>query len=55
MSLLKVSGLEAGYGNAPVLQAFPAALSAGTITAIPRAKGAGKSTLLKAISRLVRR
>lgn len=52
--ILKVRGLTAGYGAAPVLQSIDLTVSEGTITAVLGANGAGKTTLLRTISGLLR-
>jgi branched-chain amino acid transport system ATP-binding protein len=48
--LLRVRGLVAGYGGAPVLHDIDLDVAAGTIVAVVGANGAGKSTLLRALS-----
>lgn len=48
--VLKIEGLEAGYGNRRVLFDVSAEITAGTITAVVGPNGAGKSTLLKAVA-----
>jgi branched-chain amino acid transport system ATP-binding protein len=52
-ALLRVEGLTAGYGAAPVLREVDLDVPAGTITAVLGANGAGKTTLLRTLSRLV--
>ncbi|GHJ45185.1 ABC transporter ATP-binding protein [Catellatospora sp. TT07R-123] len=52
--LLRVEGLTAGYGAAPVLHSVDLTVPAGTITAVLGANGAGKTTLLRTLSGLVR-
>lgn len=52
--ILRVKGLTAGYGAAPVLQEVDLAVRAGTIAAVLGANGAGKTTLLRTLSGLVR-
>ena len=47
--VLKVEGLTAGYGGAPIIQDVSLEVRKGRITAIVGPNGAGKSTLLKAI------
>lgn len=52
---LKVSGLDAGYGDAiSVLDSVDLEVPAGKIVALLGANGAGKTTLLRAISGLLR-
>jgi branched-chain amino acid transport system ATP-binding protein len=46
---LRVLGVTAGYGGAPVLRDVSVTAQAGTITAVLGANGAGKTTLLRAI------
>jgi len=53
-ALLRVRGLDAGYGAVPVLRAVDLTVPAGTITAVLGANGAGKTTLLRALSGLIR-
>ena len=53
--ILKIEGLDAGYGGRRVLSAVSAEIRAGTITAIVGPNGAGKSTLLKAVAGLADR
>jgi branched-chain amino acid transport system ATP-binding protein len=53
-ALLRVRGLIAGYGAAPVLHAVDLTVPAGTIAAVLGANGAGKTTLLRALSGLLR-
>ena len=54
-SLLKVSGLSAGYGKIGVLQNIDLAIGRAEIVALLGPNGAGKSTLLKAVSGLLPR
>jgi len=53
--VLKIEGLDAGYGGRRVLFSVSAEIRAGTITAIVGPNGAGKSTLLKAVAGLADR
>lgn len=50
---LRVRGLTAGYGAAPVLHDIYLDIAPGTIVAVVGANGAGKTTLLRAISGMV--
>jgi branched-chain amino acid transport system ATP-binding protein len=50
---LRVRGLTAGYGAAPVLHDIDLDIDPGTIVAVVGANGAGKTTLLRALSGLV--
>ncbi len=52
-SILRVRGLDAGYGGFPVLHGVDLDVSAGEIVAVVGPNGAGKSTLLKTIFRLL--
>jgi len=52
--LLKIDGLNAGYGKVSVLHDVALRVADGEVVAIIGPNGAGKSTLLKAISGLVR-
>jgi branched-chain amino acid transport system ATP-binding protein len=52
--LLRVEGLTAGYGGAPVLHDVELAVPAGTICAVLGANGAGKTTLLRTLSGMLR-
>ncbi|MDB5770446.1 MAG: Leucine/isoleucine/valine transporter ATP-binding subunit [Burkholderia sp.] len=51
--LLKLSGLEAGYGEIQVLWGIDLTLRRGEITALVGSNGAGKSTLMRALSGLI--
>ncbi len=53
MSLIALSGLEAGYGGAPILNGVDLAIDQSDIAVIVGPNGAGKSTILKAIFGLV--
>lgn len=53
-ALLRVTGLDAGYGQAQVLRDINLALPEGQVTALLGRNGAGKSTLIKSIIGLVR-
>ncbi|PKQ21307.1 MAG: ABC transporter ATP-binding protein [Actinobacteria bacterium HGW-Actinobacteria-6] len=52
--LLRVEGLDAGYGRVPVIRGASLEVMRGEIVTIIGANGAGKSTLLKTIAGLVR-
>ena len=52
--LLKVEGLEAGYGPIPVLHGIDFALDAGGIATLLGANGAGKTTTLRALCAMVK-
>lgn len=52
-ALLRVSGLQAGYGAAPVIDDLDLELRRGEICVVVGANGAGKSTLLATISGLL--
>jgi branched-chain amino acid transport system ATP-binding protein len=51
--LLRIAGLRAGYGAAPVLFDVDLAVAAGEIVTLVGSNGAGKTTLLRAISRTI--
>jgi len=51
--LLKISGLQSGYGDVQVLWGIDLLVPTGEITCIVGSNGAGKSTLLRTISGLV--
>jgi branched-chain amino acid transport system ATP-binding protein len=51
--MLKIRGLEAGYGDATVLHGVDLEVGAGEIVALVGANGAGKTTLAKAIAGLL--
>ena len=53
MSLITLSGIEAGYGGAPILNGVDIAIDQSDIAVIVGPNGAGKSTILKAIFGLV--
>ena len=52
--LLKVEGLNAGYGEMTVLRDITLEISRGEIVALVGSNGAGKTTLLRALSRVIR-
>jgi branched-chain amino acid transport system ATP-binding protein len=54
MSLLRLSGLRAGYGQADVLRGVDLEAEAGSITCVIGPNGAGKSTILKVLSGLLK-
>ncbi len=51
--LLRVEGLQAGYGEVPVLRDITLEIGRGEIVALVGSNGAGKTTLLRALSRLI--
>ena len=51
--LLRVEGLEAGYGDVQVLWGINLTVRAGEITCVVGSNGAGKTTLLRTISGLI--
>lgn len=51
--LLKVSGLEAGYGQKQILYGIDLTVQEGEMAAVIGHNGAGKSTLLKALVGLI--
>jgi branched-chain amino acid transport system ATP-binding protein len=52
-ALLKIEGLQAGYGEVPVLRDIELEIKRGEIVALVGSNGAGKSTLLRAVSRIL--
>ncbi|HET8606740.1 MAG TPA: ABC transporter ATP-binding protein [Gaiellaceae bacterium] len=54
MSLLRISGLRAGYGQADILRGVDLELEQGSITCVIGPNGAGKSTVLKVLSGLLK-
>jgi ABC-type branched-subunit amino acid transport system ATPase component len=52
-SILKVSGLHAGYGAGDILKGVDVALAAGSIMTIIGPNGSGKSTLVKTLAGLL--
>lgn len=52
--LLRIEGLEAGYGDVQVLWGIDLVVRAGEITCVVGSNGAGKTTLLRTVSGLVR-
>lgn len=52
--MLRVSGLEAGYGRVAVLKGLNLEVAAGETVALVGANGAGKTTVLRALSALLR-
>jgi len=52
--LLRVEGLEAGYGPVPVLHGIDLALEEGGIATLLGANGAGKTTTLRAVCGMVK-
>jgi branched-chain amino acid transport system ATP-binding protein len=52
-AMLKVEGLQAGYGQVPVLRDIAIEINRGEIVALVGSNGAGKSTLLRALSRII--
>jgi branched-chain amino acid transport system ATP-binding protein len=53
-ALLRVDGLDAGYGGVPILRGVVLEVAAGETVALLGSNGAGKSTLLRAVSGLIR-
>ncbi|HEY7761005.1 MAG TPA: ABC transporter ATP-binding protein [Burkholderiales bacterium] len=53
MTVLRVEGIEAGYGGLPVLRGVSLAIDRNEAVAIIGANGAGKSTLVRAICGLL--
>ena len=53
-TLLKVEGLEAGYGDVQVVWGVSLAVARGSVTTLVGANGAGKTTSLRAITGLTR-
>ena len=52
--MLKIDGVEAGYGKVQILNGITLKVGRGQIVALLGGNGTGKSTLLKAISGLIR-
>ena len=52
-TLLRVEGLNAGYGEMAVLRDVTLEIARGEIVALVGSNGAGKTTLLRALSRLI--
>ena len=52
--LLRIEGLQSGYGEVTVLWGIDLTVRQGDITALIGSNGAGKSTLMRTISALVR-
>lgn len=52
--LLRIEGLEAGYGDVQVLWGIDLTVRAGEITCVVGSNGAGKTTLLRTISGLIK-
>jgi branched-chain amino acid transport system ATP-binding protein len=53
-TLLKLTGVVAGYGAGDILKGVDLSVEAGTVTCLIGPNGAGKSTVLKTISGLLR-
>jgi branched-chain amino acid transport system ATP-binding protein len=53
--MLRIDGLEAGYGGLTILQGFSMEVAEGEVVALIGANGAGKTTALNTISGLVQR
>lgn len=53
-TVLKIDGLTAGYGAAPVLFDVSLTVKKGEIVALVGSNGAGKTTLLRAVSRVLK-
>ena len=52
--MIRIEGLEAGYGRSVVINGLSMTAQEGQITSIIGANGAGKTTLLRAISGMIR-
>jgi branched-chain amino acid transport system ATP-binding protein len=52
--MLKVSGVDAGYGNLQILRDVSVEVAAGEVLAVVGSNGAGKTTLLRAINGLIK-
>ncbi|MDG2026889.1 MAG: ABC transporter ATP-binding protein [Acidimicrobiales bacterium] len=53
MTVLSISGLDAGYGGVPVVRGLNLEVSAGEVVALLGPNGAGKTTTLRTISGLL--
>jgi branched-chain amino acid transport system ATP-binding protein len=51
--VLELHGIQAGYGQVPVLRGVSLSVGEGEIVTLIGSNGAGKSTILRAISRLI--
>jgi branched-chain amino acid transport system ATP-binding protein len=54
VSLLRIDGLRAGYGQADILRGVDLQLEPGSVTCVIGPNGAGKSTVLKVLSGLLK-
>ena len=55
MSLLEITGIEGGYGEADILRGIDLRVEPGEIVTVAGTNGAGKSTLIKAVMGLMPR